>query len=84
MPNDSRVGSWDHGGAVCDTHAEKLQARLGNRIRFYLTDNTPILGSYTLCEAYTTGCKNPATYAFTLSLLERGATSYDLGIKHGV
>ena len=64
--------TWEHGGNACDDHAEKLFVGLGNRIRFYLTDNTPILGNYTLCEAHSTGCKNPATYA------------YDLAIRYGV
>jgi hypothetical protein len=51
---------------VCDTHKGALEDRLGNRVRFYLTDNTPILGSYTLCEAHLTGCKSPATHRYAL------------------
>ena len=51
---------------VCDTHKRALEDRLGDRVRSYLIDNTPILGSYTLCEAHLTGCKAPATYRFQL------------------
>ena len=51
---------------VCDTHKKALEDRLGSQIHFYLTDNTPILGSYTLCEAHLTGCKAPATHRYEL------------------
>ena len=47
---------------VCGTHKDALEARLGHRVRFYLADNAPILGGYTLCEAHLTGCKAPATH----------------------
>ena len=54
------------GFPVCDTHKDALTARLGDRIHFYLVDNTPVLGTYTLCEAHLTGCKNPATHRYGL------------------
>jgi len=51
---------------VCDTHKGTLEDRLGDRVRFWEADNTPILGSYTLCEAHLTGCKAPATHRYAL------------------
>ena len=51
---------------VCDTHKGTLEDRLGDRVHFWETDNTPILGSYTLCEAHLTGCKAPATHRYEL------------------
>ena len=60
---------------VCDTHKARLAERLGNKIRFLETDNTPSLGHYTLCEAHhLTGqngqplCKNPATHRYALDM----------------
>jgi hypothetical protein len=61
MANDM-IGTYP----VCDTHKATLEDRLGDRVRFYLTDNTPILGSYTLCAANVTGCKAPATHCYEL------------------
>jgi len=51
---------------VCDAHKQTLEDRLGDRVHCYPTDNTPILGSYTLCEAHVTGCKSPATHRYEL------------------
>ena len=51
---------------VCDTHKSRLAGRLGSRIRFWETDNTPILGHYTLCEAHLTGCIAPATHRYKI------------------
>jgi hypothetical protein len=62
MYNGDNKSGWP----VCDEHKEELAARLGELVHFYLTDNTPILHSYTLCEAHFTGCKKPATHRFAL------------------
>ena len=53
---------------VCDTHKRALEDRLGDRVRSYLIDNTPILGSYTRCylRGTPTGCKAPATHRYAL------------------
>ena len=50
---------------ICDTHKNALThlAESGH-IRFYATDNTPILGAYTLCSAHMTGCTEPAVATF--------------------
>jgi hypothetical protein len=61
MANDM-IGTYP----VCDTHKQALRDRLGDRVRFYATDNTPILGSYTYCSAYLTGCAAPATHRYEL------------------
>jgi hypothetical protein len=53
---------------VCEAHKAALAATLGDRLRFYLLDNSPALGHVTLCEAHATGCKNPAAYRFDFRL----------------
>ena len=53
-------------GSVCENHRKALADRLHTRIRFYETDNTPVLGHVTLCEAHLTGCVNPATHRFEI------------------
>ena len=54
---------------VCETHKEELEHRLGNRVRFWEPNNTPVLGHYTMCKAYDlTGCTAPATHRYALEM----------------